>query len=280
MNAAGYESFLCGKMHYDNAHRYGFTEIGGNMNNNFMTGHGSRRAADDLGKPGRLSARFTEFQAANDSSIMRHDRAVTDGTLAFLSKREARRKAVLPAGRLPCAALPLDRAAGVLGGLPGPRPHARHSARPPGIAALELQAPAGRVRHGKRPGEPRPQGARAVSWPGAMVRQAGRQGVGRPAGQRAGRQHGRDLHGRPRREHGRPRPVVEELHVRECRPGAVDCELAAAFSRRPAAAGGLRLVDVVQTIADLGGGHTPDDWNGTSLCRWMDDAGRRGRTWP
>ena len=31
MNAAGYESFLCGKMHYDATCRYGFTEIGGNM---------------------------------------------------------------------------------------------------------------------------------------------------------------------------------------------------------------------------------------------------------
>ncbi|MHC4499987.1 MAG: sulfatase-like hydrolase/transferase [Planctomycetota bacterium] len=28
MNAAGYESFLCGKMHYDRTRRYGFTEIG------------------------------------------------------------------------------------------------------------------------------------------------------------------------------------------------------------------------------------------------------------
>jgi choline-sulfatase len=33
MNAAGYESILCGKMHYDRTHRYGFTEIGGNMKN-------------------------------------------------------------------------------------------------------------------------------------------------------------------------------------------------------------------------------------------------------
>jgi choline-sulfatase len=49
MNAAGYESFLCGKMHYDADCRYGFTEIGGNMNNSRMTGRtivGTSRQAE------------------------------------------------------------------------------------------------------------------------------------------------------------------------------------------------------------------------------------------
>ena len=36
--------------------------------------------------------------------------------------------------------------------------------------------------------------------------------------------------------------------------------------------GACSLVDVVQTIADLGGARAPDDWNGASLCGWMDDA--------
>jgi len=30
------------------------------------------------------------------------------------------------------------------------------------------------------------------------------------------------------------------------------------------------LVDVVQTIAELGGAKTPDDWNGDSMVRWLD----------
>ena len=47
LTAAGYESYLCGKMHYDRTRRYGFTEIGGNRNNGFKTGKGGRR------KPGR-----------------------------------------------------------------------------------------------------------------------------------------------------------------------------------------------------------------------------------
>ena len=47
MSAAGYDSLLCGKQHYDRTRRYGFTEIGGNMNNTLHTGLGSRRAPDD-----------------------------------------------------------------------------------------------------------------------------------------------------------------------------------------------------------------------------------------
>lgn len=33
------------------------------------------------------------------------------------------------------------------------------------------------------------------------------------------------------------------------------------------------MVDLVRTIAELGGGRTPGDWNGDSMCPWMDDAG-------
>src|SRR5512141_2924339 len=43
MNAAGYESFLCGKMHYDRTRRYGFTEIAFIGNSDNKTGKGSRR---------------------------------------------------------------------------------------------------------------------------------------------------------------------------------------------------------------------------------------------
>ena len=73
LNAAGYESFLCGKMHYDKTRRYGFTEIGGNMNSSNKTGGGSRRKADDLApKPGHTN-RFDAFHPGDDSSILSHD---------------------------------------------------------------------------------------------------------------------------------------------------------------------------------------------------------------
>ena len=89
MNDAGYESILCGKMHYDRTRRYGFREVGGNMNNNTKTGKGGRRKADDLTpKPG-LSPRFKDFHTGDTSSILKHDLAVTAGTTEFLKNRRA-----------------------------------------------------------------------------------------------------------------------------------------------------------------------------------------------
>lgn len=88
LNSAGYESFLCGKQHYDAQHRYGFTEIGGNMNNSHMRGRVSRRAADDETVNVRAGqARFHEFHTGEDSSILSHDKRVTAGGLDFLAKR-------------------------------------------------------------------------------------------------------------------------------------------------------------------------------------------------
>jgi choline-sulfatase len=37
-------------------------------------------------------------------------------------------------------------------------------------------------------------------------------------------------------------------------------------------AGACSTVDVVRTLAEIGGTRTPDDWDGTSLTRWLDDA--------
>jgi len=89
MNAAGYESVLCGKMHYDRTRRYGFTEIGGNMNNSYKTGKGKRRTADNLTPQDGLSGRFDQFHTGDDSSILKHDRKVTEGTVEFLNNRRA-----------------------------------------------------------------------------------------------------------------------------------------------------------------------------------------------
>jgi choline-sulfatase len=92
MNAAGYESFLCGKMHYDRTRRYGFTEIDGNMNNGYKTGKGKRRAADNLTPKDGLSGRFDKFHTGDDSSVLTHDRKVTAGTIDFLNSRRASEK--------------------------------------------------------------------------------------------------------------------------------------------------------------------------------------------
>lgn len=89
LNAVGYESFLCGKMHYDGTRRYGFTEIGGNMNNSFKKGTGNRRAADNLTPKDGISNRFEKFYTAEDSGVLTHDRKVTAGTMEFLKNRKA-----------------------------------------------------------------------------------------------------------------------------------------------------------------------------------------------
>lgn len=91
MNAAGYESYLCGKMHYDRDRRYGFTEVGGNMNKTQKQGRGGRRAPDDFkpAKGGETSARFSQFRTGDDSSVLSHDRKVTAGTIEFLRGRRS-----------------------------------------------------------------------------------------------------------------------------------------------------------------------------------------------
>ncbi len=61
LNAAGYESFLCGKQHYAANRRYGFVDVGGNFNRNAKTGRGHRRRPDDLAVPKEISERFKEF---------------------------------------------------------------------------------------------------------------------------------------------------------------------------------------------------------------------------
>ncbi len=88
LNAVGYESFLCGKMHYDANCRYGFTEIGGNMNRAQMSGTGNRRPADKLATKQGYSKRFHEIQTGETSTNMKHDRAVTAGVLEFLQQRK------------------------------------------------------------------------------------------------------------------------------------------------------------------------------------------------
>jgi len=89
LNAVGYESFLCGKMHYDKTRRYGFTEISGNMNTSTMTGRGSRRRPDDLTPIPGVSDRFNQFRPGDDSPVLRHDCNVTAAASEFLKNRRA-----------------------------------------------------------------------------------------------------------------------------------------------------------------------------------------------
>ena len=40
-------------------------------------------------------------------------------------------------------------------------------------------------------------------------------------------------------------------------------------------AGACSNVDLVRTMAEIGGARTPADWDGDSLVRWLDNAGTR-----
>ncbi|MBM3334518.1 sulfatase-like hydrolase/transferase, partial [Candidatus Sumerlaeota bacterium] len=92
LNAAGYESFLAGKMHYDSEHRYGFRELYP-ANSNFMDGRGGRRKADDesVNYDGWKS-RAADFKIASDSSIISHDQKVTEYSSKFLLGRRRNEK--------------------------------------------------------------------------------------------------------------------------------------------------------------------------------------------
>ena len=92
LNAAGYQSYLCGKQHYDYTRRYGFTEWGGNFNNNYKTGKG-RRCDPDILTEKRISARYNSFHPGDHGSTVEHDRKVTVGAVDFFKK--------LPAGDKP-----------------------------------------------------------------------------------------------------------------------------------------------------------------------------------
>jgi choline-sulfatase len=87
LNKAGYQSYLCGKQHYDYTRRYGFTEWGGNFNNNYKTGKGHRDPPTHVTET-ELSDRFNSFHAGDHSSIMNHDQKVTAGALDFFAQHK------------------------------------------------------------------------------------------------------------------------------------------------------------------------------------------------
>ncbi|MHC4755179.1 MAG: sulfatase-like hydrolase/transferase [Planctomycetota bacterium] len=89
INAAGYESFLCGKMHYDKTRRYGFTEVGPNMNTRSKSGAGKRRDPDALKPNPKISSRFKQFHPGDKSDILTRDLKVTAATIEFLKNRSA-----------------------------------------------------------------------------------------------------------------------------------------------------------------------------------------------
>jgi choline-sulfatase len=269
LNAAGYESFLCGKMHYDADCRYGFTELG-NMNKGHMTGFGNRRPADDLTpKPG-YSERFKEFHCAEVSGPMRHDRAVTAGVVDFLKQRKPTDKPFfLLAGyltphfplivpqkywehyqdKVPMPEIP----PGFLETLPLNYQHLRIGFHvenvPPEIVKKGRELYYGLTEWtDEQVGQVlEALGASAVASNTVVIYTA---------------DHGENLG-----EHGLWwKNAMYEQAARV--PLIVSWPARWSGGQRRTAA--CSMVDLVQTIAELGGGKTAKDWNGDSLLTWLD----------
>jgi len=273
MNAAGYESILCGKMHYDRTRRYGFTEIGGNMNNSKKTGKGGRRKADDLTpKPG-ISRRFDDFHTGDDSSIVTHDRTVTGETVEFISNRKDSDK-------------PFFMIAGYIA------PHfplivpEEYWQQYQGKVSMPV-IPEGHLESQPRNYKHLRIGFNVEDVPDEIVLK-GRElyygltqwldeEIGKVLESLANSEVADNTvviyttdHGENMGEHG--------LWWKNCMyEHASRVPLIISWPARWK--GGQRrtqacsLVDVVQTIAELGGADVPGDWNGDSMIRWLDNAG-------
>ncbi|MFB6218746.1 MAG: sulfatase-like hydrolase/transferase, partial [Halobacteriaceae archaeon] len=90
LNEAGYESVLAGKMHYDERRRYGFTELyDGPQNDAHKTGTLGRRAPDDESVQERSwLARSSDFYVGEDARHFDWDTEVTEEAGRFLRERE------------------------------------------------------------------------------------------------------------------------------------------------------------------------------------------------
>ena len=273
MNEAGYESFLCGKQHYDARHRYGFTELGGNMNNAHMTGGGNRRKADDESvntKAGQQ--RFAQFHTGEDSSIMSHDKKVTAGVLDFLSKRGTNDKPFfLFAGylaphfplivpeqywknykdRIPMPEIPR----GFLDTLPLNYKHLRR-----GFGVVDQ--PAETVKLGRE------LYYGLTEWVDAQIGMLLSALRKSPFADNTVILYTTD-HGENMGEHG--------LWWKNCvYEQAAHIPMIASWPKRwkggQRRAGACSNLDLVRTIADLGGARTPTDWDGTSMLGWLDNS--------
>ncbi len=271
LNAAGYESFLCGKMHLAADRRYGYTDLGGNFNKSVKTGHVGRREPDDL--PGQgLSERFTEFHTGNKSGILQHDTAVTEGSVNFLKSRPAGAKPffltvgylaphfplIVPQeywqhyeGRVPMPTIP----EGYLDKLPLNYKHLR--------AGFQMEhVPPETVKKGRE------LYYGLTEWVDAQIGQV-------LAALRASPHAANTIiiyttdHGENMGEHG--------LWWKNCVfDTAARIPLIVHWPRRwpggARRAGACSLVDVARTIVEAGGGAAPVNWDGTSMLGWLDRA--------
>jgi choline-sulfatase len=236
-----------------------------------MTGRGGRRQPDDLPGKGGLSPRFREFAAADDSSIMAHDRRVTAGVVDFLKKRRRGEgpfflfagylaphfPLIVPQAyweryrdRVPMPVIP----PGFLDSLPLNYKHLRAGFQMENVPP-DLVKKGRELYHG------------LTQWfddqVGIVLRTLADSEVARNTVIIYTADHGENMG-----EHGLWWKNAVYDHAARVPLLVSWPERWAGGQRR---AGACSMVDLVRTIAEIGGADTPGDWNGDSLCRWMDD---------
>jgi choline-sulfatase len=271
LNAAGYQSFLCGKQHYDYTRRYGFTEIGGNFNSNYKTGKCKRRKAGETSAP-LMANRFNRFHPGPHNEVLDHDRAVTAGTLEFLSKRGADDKPFFLFTGYLAPHFPLVVPEDI---------YLKYKGRiempdiPPGfLDSLPLNYQL--LRAGFKEINVPPQ----VTLTGRELYYGMVDWIDREIGRiltalRSKPELAENTiiiytsdHGENMGEHG--------MWWKNCMyEQASRVPLIFHFPQRWSGgrrrAGASSHVDLVRTLIDLGGGKAPDDWNGDSMLPWLDD---------
>lgn len=271
-NAAGYESYLCGKMHYASEHRYGFTELGTSFTNaKPKKGVLFRRHPDDISESYGDKVRFEEFYAGDKSKVLEHDNEVAELTVDFIKNRPDDSKPFFMVAGFLAPHYPLivpqnywdtykDK-------IPMPNiPDGRIDNLPVNYKQLRMgfgmcDVPAETVKKGRE------LYYGLVQWMDERV------GMILSALKQTGLDENTVViytsdHGENMGENGLWwKNVMYDT--------ASKVPLVISYPKRWK--GGqtkdkcASMVDLVQTIADLGGVKVPDDWDGTSMSGWLDD---------
>jgi len=272
MTEAGYDAVVAGKMHYDVTRCYGFRRIAAEPRNNIKNGRGGRRSADDLTVNRNAGeVRFRNFYPDDDSSVMRPDRRVTEAVVEFLSNRTDREQPFfLVAGylaphfplivpekywaryrdRVPMPVIPDN----LLASLPLNYQHLRA-----GFGLVDVDPDI--VKKGRE------LYYGLTEWfddqVGLVLRSLEEGGLADNTIVIYTTDHGENMgeHGlwwkNCMYEHSARVPLIVHWPAR--------------WSGGQRRAGVCSLVDLVQTIAELGGARVPDDWDGDSLVDYLDD---------